>query len=184
MLFENCLHFLSGKKRFQHQQSTQHLFVSGYKVFAWIFFIAILIWQVLYHVLLIDTSECVKYTGYATAVIGSCVMLACFGRLASGFLKVPLSALLVLLFYSAVQPIFFAEEELSTAIPAPQILFIINFICLMCKFALIFIIRWLFSEHRISYFFMSEQINKNCAIKDAKVKDLFSEKSNNRSSAL
>jgi hypothetical protein len=115
-----------------------------------------------------------KFIMYTSILFGACSMLAVFSRLSSGFLKVPLSALLIMLFYSAVQPLFFAEDEFKNVdLKSGQLLFIINLICLIGKFALLYIIKWVFSNYRIAYYFINEQIAKNREIKDSDLEKIF-----------
>lgn len=117
---------------------------------------------------------------YISVLLGACSMLAAFSRLGSGFFRIPLSALLIMLFYSAVQPLFFADKDLlNDELKSGQLLFVINFILLIGKFALLYIIKWIFSDYRIAYYFINEQIiqKKSDSISDDKVRELF-EKAN------
>ena len=90
-----------------------------------------------------------------------CAMLATFSRLASGFKKVPLNAFLVMLFYAAIQPLFFAGGEFDETLKFGQLMFIANLLCLLGKFGLLHLLRWFFGNYQIAYYFIAEQIVKD-----------------------
>jgi hypothetical protein len=115
-----------------------------------------------------------KSVMYLSILLGACSMLAAFSRLGGGTLRIPVSALLIMLFYSAVQPLFFAEKDFGEVdIRSGQLLFIINLTCLIGKFALLYIIKWIFSDYRIAYYFINEQITRNKTIEDSRLKEIF-----------
>jgi len=157
-----------------------------WKITAWSIFIVSIVFLLFYNLSKIDNGWC-KYfkiinikddwyevSVYISVLLGACSMLAAFSRLGSGFFRIPLSALLIMLFYSAVQPLFFADKDLlNEELKSGQLLFIINFICLIGKFALLYIIRWIFSDYRIAYYFINEQIINNKKISDEDLKKLF-----------
>jgi hypothetical protein len=108
-------------------------------------------------------------------LLGGCAMLAVFSRLSSGFKKVPLSAFIVMLFYAAMQPLFYTGEELSASdLKLGQMLFIANLICLIGKFGLLYLIKWLFADYNLAYYFISEKIIREKS-NDIKLHSLFSE---------
>jgi len=95
-------------------------------------------------------------------LLGGCAMLATFSRLSSGYKKVPLAAFLIMVFYAALQPLFFAGSELSASnMQIGQLLFIANALCLLGKFGLLHLIKWFFGNHHIAYYFIAEQIIKD-----------------------
>jgi hypothetical protein len=148
--------------------------ITGYKITALILFgifSAVLIYFIICGKEINDTEY--KVVMYISILLGSCSMLAAFSRLGCGTLGVPVSALLLMLFYSAVQPLFFAERELDNVDKSDQLLFIINLICLIGKFALLYIIKWVFSDYRIAHYFINEQIIKNKTIEDNHLKEIF-----------
>jgi hypothetical protein len=110
---------------------------------------------------------------YISVLFGASSMLAAFSRLGSGFFKIPISALLLMLFYSAVQPLFFASKDLAVELKAGQFMFIINLICLLGKVALLYIIKWIFRDYRIAYYFINEQIINSKKVEDKDLKNLF-----------
>jgi len=100
-----------------------------------------------------------RATSMGSILLGGCAMLAIFSRLSSGFKKVPLSAFLVMLFYAAMQPLFFAGSEFeSSEMKVGQMMFIANLLCLIGKFGLLYLIRWFFGNYHIAYYFIAEQI--------------------------
>ena len=108
-----------------------------------------------------------------SVLLGGCAMLATFSRLSSGFKKVPLTAFLVMLFYAAIQPLFFAGSEFdSLGMKMGQMMFIANLLCLLGKFGLLYLIKWFFSNYHIAYYFIAEQVVKDKK-NDLKLNDLF-----------
>jgi len=153
-----------------------------WKIVAWSIFTISIVFLIFYNIGYYDLCKFLKirnddwYKGsiYISVMLGACSMLAAFSRLGSGFFRIPLSALLIMLFYSAVQPLFFADKDLlNEELKSGQLLFIINFICLIGKFALLYIIKWIFSNYRIAYYFINEQIINEEKVSDGDIKQLF-----------
>jgi len=95
-------------------------------------------------------------------LLGGCAMLAAFSRLSSGFKKVPLAAFLIMIFYAALQPLFFAGSEFSSSnMKIGQLLFIANALCLLGKFGLLHLIKWFFADYHIAYYFIAGKIVKD-----------------------
>jgi hypothetical protein len=109
-------------------------------------------------------------------LLGGCAMLATFSRLSSGFKKVPLAAFLIMIFYAALQPLFFAGSEFSSSnMKIGQLLFIANALCLLGKFGLLHLIKWFFGNYHIAYYFIAGKIVKDKK-NDLKLNELFLEK--------
>jgi len=108
-------------------------------------------------------------------ILGGCAMLATFGRLSSGFKRVPFAAFLVMVFYAAMQPLFFAGGEFSASnMKIGQLMFIANALCLIGKFGLLHLIKWLFANYHIAYYFVALQMIRDKK-DELKLKELFSE---------
>jgi len=97
-------------------------------------------------------------------LLGGVAMLATFSRLSSGFKRVPFTAFLIMVFYAAVQPLFFAGSELDASnMKMGQMMFIVNALCLIGKFGLLNLIKWFFANYNIAYYFIAGQIVKGKA---------------------
>ena len=116
---------------------------------------------------------CFRIVSTISILLGGCAMLATFSRLSSGFHKVPLTAFLIMIFYAALQPLFFAGSEFSSSnMKIGQIIFVANTLNLIGKFGLLYLIKWFFGNYRIAYYFIAGQIIKRK--KDLKLDELFS----------
>ena len=116
-----------------------------------------------------------KVASMTCVLLGGCAMFATFSRLSSGFKKVPLGAFLIMILYAALQPLFFAEGDFgATNMKIGQLMFIANLLLLLGKFGLLYLITWLFGEHRIAYYFIAEKIVKDKSSK-LQLEELFPE---------
>ena len=117
--------------------------------------------------------SCFRLLSTISILLGGCAMLATFSRLSSGFKRVPLAAFLIMIFYAALQPLFFAGDEFSTSnMKLGQMMFIANALCLLGKFGLLHLIKWFFRDYYIAYYFIAGQIVKDKK-DDLKLEDLF-----------
>jgi len=85
-------------------------------------------------------------------------MVFLFGQMNNGCLKLPPLAIWVMYFYAAVQ--LFAPFRgywiiSEKFIPPNTFSFFVTTLCFVSKFMVFFIIRWLFSEGRIAYYFLN-----------------------------
>jgi hypothetical protein len=100
-------------------------------------------------------------------------MLFLFGQMNNGNLKLPSLAVGVMYFYAAIQlfapfrQYWIISEQF---IPSNTFSFLVTTLCFVSKFMVFFIIRWLFTEGKIAYYFISTAfVSRNYP----KYKDLF-----------
>ena len=141
MRFFSLSNFLGEKHKYDEwkkmkEDDKREVPLNGLKIFAWVIFGVFV--ALLFLSIFIDVKWLYKIIMYVSISFGASSMLAAFSRLGSGFFRIPISALLIMLFYSAVQPSFFADKDLAVELKAGQFMFIINFICLIGKFALLY----------------------------------------------
>jgi hypothetical protein len=178
-IWESIDRKLKGKntfgKRTKKERTKDDPMINLYRVFTWIMFIGVVVLMYCFNDEggIADTQK-THWLVWLSVGFNSCAMLAAFSRLCSGYLQIRISALFMMLFYAAVQSLFFAENELNGVFKdAGVFIFSINLLCLGGKIALLFVIRYVFQENRIAYFFIMESIHKKAEPTEKELNRIF-----------
>ena len=122
--------------------------------------IVLLIIAVDYYVTIGQNKEYLKvYAQLAVSTLCCVSMLFLFGQMNNGCLRLPPLAVWVMYFYAAVQlfapfrGIWIMSDKF---IASDTFSFFVTTLCFISKFMVFFIIRWLFTEGRIAYYFINE----------------------------
>jgi len=150
-------------KFYLHKDEELNRYNKDRKIFNWISGIAVFITLGL---ILLDYILTVFSNGESGRVIAQLIvsslccisMLFLFGQMNNGCLKLPPVAVGVMYFYAAIQlfapfrQYWIISEQF---IPSETFSFLVTTLCFVAKFMVFFIIRWLFTEGKIAYYFIN-----------------------------